>query len=288
MNCCWKELMALLPPSVRCEAMTMEEKKKEELLEIRLRMGQQPQFITRMGCFSSGGQAVGAAEIAFCVNHVSGFSAYTASSAAQGYLTARGGHRVGLCGTAIVQQGAAAGLKEVSSLCIRVARDVEGIAGQLLPWADAGSILLIGPPGSGKTTLLRDLIRQISEERGENVAVVDERCELFPAHGGVSEFYPGPRTDVLSGCPKAQGVEQVLRSMGPRWIAVDEITSLEDCRAMESGGYCGVSFLATAHAASLRDLESRPVYQALLQSGIFQSVAILRTDKTYIVERIRR
>lgn len=287
MNVCWKELLALLPPAVRCEVMTREKEWKESILEIRLALGQQPRLLTGSGEILLEGPTVGPAELSFCVNHVSGFSAYAASGAAQGYLTARGGHRIGLCGQAVVQNGAVTGLRELSSLCIRVARDVRGIAGRLLPWVDLGSVLLIGPPGSGKTTLLRDLIRAISDERGENVSVVDERGEIFPMVAGASEFYPGKRTDILTGAPKACGMEQVLRSMGPQWIAVDEITSLADCRTMEQCGYCGVRFLATAHAAEVQDLSQRPVYRALTEAGIFRSVAVLRPDRTYRIERLR-
>ncbi len=108
--------------------------------------------------------------------------------------------------------------------------------------------MILGPPGAGKTTLLRDLIRQISDGKGEAVAVADQRGELFPALYQGYQFQTGSRTDVLTGASKAEGMELLLRSMGPKWIAVDEITALEDCAAMEQCSYCGVRFLATAHA----------------------------------------
>lgn len=287
MNVCWKELLALLPPAVRCEIIPRETEWKDELLEVRLALGRHPRLVMRSGEALLDGLTVGPAELSFCVNHVSGFSAYAASGAAQGYLTARGGHRVGLCGQAVLQNGEITGLRELSSLCIRVARDVRGIAGRLLPWVEMGSVLLIGPPGSGKTTLLRDLVRQISDERSESVSVVDERGEIFPMVAGTPEFYPGKRTDILTGAPKARGMEQVLRAMGPQWIAVDEITSLADCRAMEQCGYCGVRFLATAHASEVQDLSQRSVYRSLAEAGIFRSVAVLRPDRTYRIERLR-
>lgn len=287
MNVCWKELLALLPPAVRCEIIPREKEWKDELLEVRLALGRHPRLVMRSGEALLDGLTVGPAELSFCVNHVSGFSAYAASGAAQGYLTARGGHRVGLCGQAVLQNGEITGLRELSSLCIRVARDVRGIAGRLLPWVEMGSVLLIGPPGSGKTTLLRDLVRQISDERSESVSVVDERGEIFPMVAGTPEFYPGKRTDILTGAPKARGMEQVLRAMGPQWIAVDEITSLADCRAMEQCGYCGVRFLATAHASEVQDLSQRSVYRSLAEAGIFRSVAVLRPDRTYRIERLR-
>ena len=287
MNVCWKELLALLPPAVRCEIMTREKEWKDELLEVRLALGRPPRLVLKSGEVLLEGLTVGPAELSFCVNHVSGFSAYAASAAAQGYLTARGGHRVGLCGQAVAQNGEVTGLRELSSLCIRVARDIRGIAGRLLPWAEMGSVLLIGPPGSGKTTLLRDLVRRISDDRCESISVVDERGEIFPMAAGTPEFYPGKRTDILTGAPKARGMEQVLRAMGPQWIAVDEITSLADCRAMEQCGYSGVRFLATAHAAEVQDLTQRPVYRSLTEAGIFRSVAVLRPDRTYRIERLR-
>ena len=173
-------------------------------------------------------------------------------SIAQGYLTARGGHRLGLCGTAIVREGKMTGMKELRSVCIRVARDLPGLAAGLPDRLGTGSALILGPPGAGKTTLLRDLIRRILRwQRGGS-----GRCG--PAGGAVSaalyqgyQFQTGSRTDVLTGASKAEGMELLLRSMGPKWIAVDEITALEDCAAMEQCSYCGVRFLATAHAWSV-------------------------------------
>lgn len=97
---------------------------------------------------------------------------------------------------------------------------------------------------------------------------------------------PAARTDVLTGASKAEGMELLLRSMGPKWIAVDEITALEDCAAMEQCSYCGVRFLATAHAWSVEDLHRRPVYRRLLQTGMFQTAVVLQPDQTYTVEEL--
>jgi len=171
-----------------------------------------------------------------------------------------------------------------TSLCIRVAKDFENIAKNT---ADiSGSILIIGPPGSGKTTLLRDLIRQKSNTCLGSISVVDEREELFPLFKGQACFDAGRSTDILSGCSKSDGIEAVLRSMNPRWIAVDEITAQTDCEALLHAGWCGVNLLATAHAGSLRDLRSRPVYQPLIRCNLFQTVLILHRDKSWTMERI--
>ena len=168
------------------------------------------------------------------------------------------------------------GIRENSSLCIRVARDFPGIARRA---ADApGSILRLGAPGWGKTTLLRDLIRQIGEK--QCVSVVDERGELFPE--GLER---GKKTDVLTGCPKSPGIDMVLRTMGPDCIAVDEITAEADARALLRAANCGVRLLATAHGTSAADMRRRSVYRPLAESGVFQTILILRQDKSFRAER---
>lgn len=202
-------------------------------------------------------------------------------------ISRRGGHRLGLCGTAIVREGKMTGMKELRSVCIRVARDFPGLAAGLPDRLGTGSALILGPPGAGKTTLLRDLIRQISDGKGEAVAVADQRGELFPALYQGYQFQTGSRTDVLTGASKAEGMELLLRSMGPKWIAVDEITALEDCAAMEQCSYCGVRFLATAHAWSVEDLAPAARYTGrLLQTGMFQTAVVLQPDQTYTVEEL--
>ena len=146
-----------------------------------------------------------------------------------------------------------------------------------------GNILIIGPPGSGKTTLLRDWIRQVSNIGPGSIAVVDERGELFPADAC---FDAGPRTDVLSGCSKPGGLEMVLKTMGPASIAVDEITSDEDCDALIQAGWCGVRVLATAHASSVSDLKGKQLYRKLLDTGLFDQVLVMNMDKSWRAERI--
>ena len=170
-----------------------------------------------------------------------------------------------------------AGFRMIRSLNIRIARDFPGIG---CPLAELkGNILIIGRPGSGKTTLLRDLIRQRSEK--ETIAVVDERGELFPKGLGI-----GNSTDIISGCSKAQGIDAVLRTMGPDTIAVDEITAASDCDALLQAGWCGVRLLATVHGNGIEDLRSRPVYKPIMDSKLFDTLVILRKDQTFRVERM--
>ena len=247
------------------------------LAEIRMRIGQ-PTMLTYLQRQASVGKPITTEDLSFVVNTACRYSPWNARSIHQGYLTAPGGHRIGLCGEA-----AGDGMRTVTSLCIRVAKDLHGISGRI-PVQD--SILILGAPGSGKTTLLRDYIRRISDSPMGSVCVVDERGEIFPFSGGKMCFDPGNGTDVMTGRSKAEGIDCVIRAMGPKWIAVDEITRPADCDALVQALWCGVKVVATAHAASVRDLFSRPVYRPIVNSGVFSTAVVLHTDKSYHLERI--
>lgn len=271
MKCAWDELLAILPQSVRSETNALA---RETLQELRLRAGKPPELVTADGSMWLR-VAVTDADIRFVVNMASRYSPWAAATAAKGYITAPGGHRIGLCGEAVVSGGQVQSIRTVTSLNIRVARDFSGIAENV---SGSGNILIIGPPGSGKTTMLRDLARQISRQR--TVTVVDERGELFPPG-----FETGKSMDVLTGCSKADGIEMALRTMGPDVIAVDEITASADCDALQSAGWCGVGLIATAHASCAADLYTRAIYRPLTEKGLFDTLLVLRKDKSWSIER---
>ena len=280
MICAWKELLSILPEWMRGP---VDKQGKVELQELRLRLGKPPELV--MGNeWRRLNRVITSDDLKFCINTASRYSPWASESISQGYITAAGGHRIGLCGEAVVDGNGVRGIKNPTSLCIRVAKDFPGIAASLSD--QMRSILIVGSPGSGKTTLLRDLIRQLSNSETGSVSVVDERGELFPQCGGKACFDTGHRTDVFSGCSKAQGIEMVLRTMGPSTIAVDEITAECDCDALIRAGWCGVRLIATAHAADIKDLRSRPVYQKLWRSGLFECVLVLRKDKSWSLERM--
>lgn len=272
MNCAWKELLALIPGQLRREVDLLG---KNTMLELRLRQGAPPELVSREGSRWLSGRTT-REDIAFCIQTASRYSPWAAESMKLGYLTAPGGHRIGLCGLALYRQGQLTGMREITSVCIRVARDFPGIA-QGVP--RNGSVLILGAPGWGKTTLLRDLIRQRS--RQEAIAVVDERGELFP-----EGFDTGSRTDILRRCRKREGIELVLRTMGPGCIAVDEVTAEEDCRGLLQAAGCGVRLLATAHAGSMEEFLSKPGYRSLAEGGIFDHILMLAPDKSYTAERM--
>ncbi len=276
MNCAWQEFLAILPQRMRQE---VDRQGKQLLQELRLRIGSPPELVLQTGIKHLQGN-VTSPELSFTVNAASKYSPWAAGTIRSGYITAAGGHRIGLCGECVIQNGVMTGIKNPTSLCIRVARDITGIAPEI--HKEHGSVLILGPPGSGKTTLLRDLVRQIAEK--ETVTVVDERGEIFPA--GCS-FAAGARTDVLTQCSKPQGLTMAVRVMSPQWIAVDEVTAQEDCQALLHAGWCGVRLIATAHAADKCDLYARPIYAPLVQSSLFDTLLILQTDKSCRMERMK-
>lgn len=275
MICAWKELLAILPLRMRQE---VDRLGRAEAQEIRLRTGKPPELILP-GKTVSLNHDITDDDLHFVVNTACRYSPWTAATAANGYITAPGGHRIGLCGEATVSGCNMTGFRSIRSVNIRIARDFPGIAEKLA--GIGGNLLLLGPPGSGKTTLLRDLIRQRS--KGEHVAVVDERGELFPR--GLDT---GCWVDILTGCPKPQGIDAVLRTLGPDTVAVDEITAAADCDALVQAGWCGVRLLATVHGADRRDLMSRQVYRPILDSGLFDTLVILGRDKSFRTERMIR
>ena len=280
MGCAWNAYITLLPPWLRP---WVDNVGKDKLEELRLRLGYPPQMVLHCGCVT-GSKVIDREDISYCINAASKYSPWSASTIAQGYITAAGGHRIGICGDAVIQDGNVKGISVPRYLCLRVARDFPGVAQNAS--TNVGSVLIIGPPGSGKTTFLRDMVRNISSAGTGSVAVVDERRELFPVTESGVCFYPGQNTDILSGCLKPQGIDMVLRTMGPSAIAVDEITAEQDCKALIQAGWCGVQILATAHAKDKEDLYSRPLYRPLLESGLFEHLFILRRDKTWSRERM--
>lgn len=275
MNCAWKELLAILPAHFRP---AVEAVRGESLQEIRLRLRQKPEFVLKDRRLELD-KPVSAEDLTFVVNIASRYSPWIEASSAAGFITAPGGHRIGLCGDVICKDGTMTGFRTLRSVNIRVCRDFPGCSGNLHQMS--GSVLVIGKPGSGKTTFLRDLIRNKSQL--QNVGVVDERGELFPEQ---ATFPIGKRTDITTGCSKEKGIEMLLRTMTPDWIAVDEITAEKDCRALLQAGWCGVKLLATAHAASKEDLMARPLYAPLVTGGLFDRLVIIQPDKSWRVERM--
>lgn len=184
----------------------------------------------------------------------------------QGFLTVPGGHRVGMAGQVVLNEnGTIRNITRIRFLNIRLSHEIIGAADRVMPYLyEEGrfvNTLLIAPPGCGKTTMLRDMVRQISMGnpwgRGRQVGVVDERSEIAGSFMGIPQNDVGIRTDVLDGCPKAQGMMLLMRSMAPAVVAVDEIGGFEDIKAIFQILQCGSSVAATLHGNSIEDVRNR-------------------------------
>ncbi|MED9882768.1 stage III sporulation protein AA [Blautia sp.] len=265
----------------------------EKLYEIRLRAGR-PMFLIYDGgeCFlrTRGREPylVTREDLKETLEYVSGYSLYAyEDELRQGYMSVQGGHRVGVTGKVILDGDRIRGMKYISCINLRLAHEIQGCADPVMEhirkenWT--AHTLLISPPRCGKTTLLRDMIRQLSNGSGKipgvTVGVVDERSELAGCYQGIPQNDLGIRTDVLDGCPKAHGMQMLIRSMSPSVVAVDELGREEDFKAVESVIYSGCKLIATAHGASLEEIFSTPFFGRLRKMKVFERYILLGKEQ---------
>ena len=275
--------MSFLPPRLRRLAEGLSVTQKAQAEEFRLRAGRPFSVTLAEGIqVPDESDRITSSDIELMVETATGGSLHTVlDRVCNGFVTVDGGHRLGLCGTAVMQAGEIANLRDLSSCCLRVAREKKGVAERVLPalWAgnDAGilpNVLIVSPPGGGKTTLLRDLIRALSAGGAGRpplrVGVADERGELAGCRHGAAQLDVGPNTDILDAAPKAIGALLLLKALSPQVVALDEITAPEDVEAVTKLCHCGVSVLATAHAESREELLKRALYRPLAE--VFQKM----------------
>jgi len=207
------------------------------------------------------------------------------SELSMGYITLPGGHRVGVAGQVVLENGAVQAWKYISAINIRIAHSVPGCADRVLPHIISNGQLMhtmiISPPGCGKTTLLRDIVRQISDS-GTTVGLADERSEVAGCFQGLAQNDVGIRTDVLDGCPKAIAMVMLLRAMSPGAIAVDELGGKEDAQAVDAVLNAGVKLLCTAHGVDVADAKQNPALQQLLGRGIFERFVVLGAENKVV------
>ena len=273
----------VLPLRLRSGVMSLPEDRRSQIEELRLRVGLPMAAVLPEGERALAGPPVTQQELEQLLELASRASVHAVlDQLSRGYLTVQGGHRVGLCGTVALEDGAVRTIRKLSSAAVRVARQFPGAAEEVLPSLLEGGrlerALILAPPGLGKTTLLRDLVRCLSDDAGLRVALADERGEIAALFDGVPQLDVGPRTDVMEGCPKAWGLMTLLRGMNPQVLAVDEITAPEDEAALVSAAGCGVTLLATAHGAGREDLSRRKLYRGLLEEGVFRRLVRIRRE----------
>lgn len=296
-----EEIMKFLPQTVKEIILKLPQSIVTELEEIRIRINRPIIFATnneqltyKNGQISKdlkNGYIIDGEEMNKLLHLISQSSIYAwEEEFKRGYLTLKGGHRVGITGKVVLDKGAVRTIKDISGINIRIAKEIKGVADKILPYILNSQqfmehTLIISPPQCGKTTLLRDIVRQLSNGvskirfNGLNVGLVDERSEIAGSFHGIPQYDVGIRTDVLDGCPKAEGMMMLIRSMSPDVIATDEIGAIEDIRALEEVLNSGIKIITTVHGKNLEELKRRPTLKKILDLNIFTRIIILSRSK---------
>ena len=270
-----KELYPRLTEKLAALLRGLPEQDAAALREIRIRCGQPAEFVIA-GRRMLGGEPVGREELHALLGALSGHALYRFErQMAEGYIPLPHGHRAGVCGRMTQMEDGAWRMNEISSVCLRIARNVEDASIPVRPllFDEAGRVcrvLLLGEPGCGKTTVLRDAAAYMA--RYVHVAVADEREELFADPAQIPQ---GIRLDVLRGAEKAHACRMLIRSMAPQAIVCDELGREEDAEAMLDAVRCGAGVLASAHADGISDLLARPMLRRLFDAGAFERYVLL-------------
>ncbi|GHU72337.1 stage III sporulation protein AA [Clostridia bacterium] len=271
-------LDAYFPPQLRSMTNSLKQTEAARVTEIRVRAEQPALILSGKERLRSGKWIPSGEELRQFAQTLLGHSMYArAEELRGGYVTLPGGHRAGLCGRVVLEDGKSHHMQDFSSVALRIARPVPGCADAAMPWIIEEkdgfrrplNTLIFSAPGHGKTTMLRDIARQHALS-GLQVGIIDERSEIAACRQGVPQLDVGPSTDVLDACPKAEGMILMLRVFSPDILITDEIGKAMDAEAIDEASRCGAAVVVSAHAGSMEELMQRPITGALLRQRSFE------------------
>lgn len=278
-----ENIFFILPENIRNEIKSI--KNYDVLQEIRIKVNKpliiqigEKEYISRLKATEE--------DMKRMLNKMSGYSIYAVEDELkQGYITVKGGHRIGVCGECIMEGSKVKTIKYVSSINIRVCKEIIGCSNNIMKQIVENNrvlnTIIISPPRCGKTTILRDITRNLSDGminfgfKGKKVSVIDERSEIGACANGIPQMNIGIRTDIMDNCPKSIGIMMAIRSMAPEVIVCDEIGTYDDMKSILAAVNCGVNIITTIHGYGIEDLYDRDVFKDITQNKVFRKAIVL-------------
>lgn len=286
------EILTNFNPFIRTALIQIPDKIKNNIQEIRIRINSSIIIFTQNKSYFVGKNGeitpedpksllISQNDILETMKILCNFSIYSyQNQIKEGFITLKGGHRVGISGTAVINNNEIINISDISSINFRISREVLGCSDRIFDkfGLDIGGTLIIGPPSSGKTTILRDMARRLSTsfeaDKLIKVSIIDERREIAASYQGVPQRDIG-FSDVLSGFPKAEGIIRAIRTLSPKIIICDEIGGVEDAEAIKKSLNSGVGIIASIHAKSTDEMANSFRIKNILSSGAIKRAVLL-------------
>ncbi|WP_113886345.1 stage III sporulation protein AA [Clostridium butyricum] len=284
-----EDIIGILP--LKIGTLLKERLLKEQIYEIRIKIGKPILVYSKYG-ENIVNYVTTKEDMKSLIQKISNYSLYAyEEDIRQGFITIKGGHRIGIAGECVMEKGEVKTIRNISSINIRVCSEVIGCSDKLIKYIYSQkenrifNTIIISPPKCGKTTILRDIARNISNGMnsiglyGRKVAVIDERSEIGACHFGIPQNDLGMRTDILDNCLKKEGMIMAIRSLSPEILICDEIGTKGDVEALLMAFNSGVNIITSIHGFTIEDLYKRKVFHELLDNGIIERAIVLSSRK---------